>query len=262
MSGLLEAARRGQPLSEIEIIDMHSHIGRAIFSIPKVTAKSIVKAMDRAGVSMTVTTALCPLLPDDLERANDEIIEATASFPGRLLGYYWGYPFDPAPSAVEAEERMSRFVGLKLHNVNGIDYTHQAYQPYLVVADERRMPVLLHTWGQESDFEQVGELSGRFPNVRLLLAHSGATDEEGYVRIANECENVFLELAMSVCPRGLVERLCQKVGARKLIWGSDVSFINQAHQLGKVLGAKIPDTEKELILGGNAREILDRVTRA
>jgi predicted TIM-barrel fold metal-dependent hydrolase len=46
------------------------------------------------------------------------------------------------------------------------------------------------------------------------------------------------------------------VGAERIIWGSDITFLNQAHQLGRVIGADLSEEEKRLILGGNARRIL------
>ena len=262
MRTLLERMREGLPLEGVEIVDMHSHVGRAAFSIPATDAESIVKSMDRLGIDITVTTALCPLRAEDEERANKEVLEASRAYPGRILGYLWAYPKTLPPTEDEVDRRVAAgFVGVKFHNVNGIEYTHEAYEPYLAVADRRRMPVLLHTWGQEDDFKQVRELVKRYPNVSVLLAHSGSCQEDDYVHIAKELENVYLELAVSTSPRGLIERFTQAAGAENLVWGSDVAFINQAQQLGKVVGAKIAEDQKRQILGGNARRILDRVVR-
>ncbi|MBN2307388.1 MAG: amidohydrolase family protein, partial [Candidatus Hydrogenedentes bacterium] len=152
--------------------------------------------------------------------------------------------------------------GLKLHNVNGVPYSSPAYEPAFALANERRMPILFHSWGQEAEFEQFREIARRYPDTALLLAHTGSKEEEEYVRVARDCDNVYLELALSACPRGLVKRLVDNAGAGKVVWGSDVCFINQAQQLGKVLGARIPDDDKERILSGNARRILSRVRDA
>jgi len=46
------------------------------------------------------------------------------------------------------------------------------------------------------------------------------------------------------------------VGPEKVIWGSDCYFFGETHQLGKVVGARILDEEKILILSGNAKRIL------
>jgi predicted TIM-barrel fold metal-dependent hydrolase len=48
----------------------------------------------------------------------------------------------------------------------------------------------------------------------------------------------------------------RELGAERVIYGSDVGGRSFASQLGKVLGADVPDSAKELILGGNLRRLL------
>ena len=260
MTTLLELGRRGEPITGIEVIDMHSHIGRAAFTIPDTTAGGIVEVMARTGVAVTVITAMLPMAEAEYEAANAEVLEAIRAYPGRILGYYRPFPSNPAVSMEEAARRIDEgFVGVKLHNINKFAYTSPAYVPYLAAANARRMPVLCHSWGDGEEFEQFRAIAADYPGVSLLLAHTGSVNEDEYIRIAGECENVYLELALSRAPRGLVARLAERAGVEKIVWGSDVCFINQAHQLGKVLGARISEEEKAAVLGGNARRILDRV---
>jgi uncharacterized protein len=47
-----------------------------------------------------------------------------------------------------------------------------------------------------------------------------------------------------------------------VIYGSDVGGRSFASQLSKVLGARVPDSDKKLILGGNLRRLLAPVLRA
>jgi uncharacterized protein len=263
MTTLLELGRQGKPITGIEVIDMHSHIGRAAFTIPDTTAEGIVEVMARTGVAVTVTTAMLPMSEAEYDAANARVLEATHTHAGRILGYYRPFPASPAVSLEEAGRRIDAgFVGLKLHNVNGFPYTHPSYTPYLEAANARRMPVLFHSWGQEEEFKQFRALSEQYPDLSLLLAHTGSNNVTEYERIGRECGNVYLELALSRTPRGLVARLVENVGADKVVWGSDICFISQAHQLGKVLGARMPEEDRAAVLGGNARRILDRVVAA
>jgi predicted TIM-barrel fold metal-dependent hydrolase len=55
-----------------------------------------------------------------------------------------------------------------------------------------------------------------------------------------------------------VERGVAAIGADKIVWGSDAYCYGLPQQIGKVLGAKISDADKEKILAGNARRILAR----
>ncbi|NIA22257.1 MAG: amidohydrolase family protein [Anaerolineaceae bacterium] len=80
-----------------------------------------------------------------------------------------------------------------------------------------------------------------------------------YCRLACDHQNVHLDLCLSLSPRRLVERLVEGAGIERIVWGSDALFINMAHQIGKVLGARLSDEQKRAILGGNARRILKRI---
>ncbi len=92
------------------------------------------------------------------------------------------------------------------------------------------------------------------------MAHSGAgLNEKGYIELACEHENIYLELAMSGSTPGLVDRLVAGAGAEKIVWGSDTYFINMAQQVGKVLGARLSEEQKRIVLSENAKRILGRV---
>ena len=58
------------------------------------------------------------------------------------------------------------FTGLKLHTSNSFVYTDPVYAEALGVANERRLPVLLHTWGSAADFVAVRELAAKYPTWR------------------------------------------------------------------------------------------------
>ncbi|MCP4643538.1 MAG: amidohydrolase [bacterium] len=257
---LLQRARDGQSLAAIGIIDMHAHMGPDTFAIPETSAASIVAAMDLTGIATTVVGPMLPSVQDECDAANAAVAEAVRAFPGRLLGYLRALPAqDPWPLSKVEQWVDQGFTGIKLHNIVGVPYTHPSYHPFFEVANERRMPVLFHSWGQDQEFREFREIAQAYPNLNLLLAHTAASNEAGYVAIASEFDNVYLELATTAGPRGLVDRLVENPGADRVVWGSDVCFINQAQQLGKVIGARIPDDDKVRILSGNARRILDRV---
>ncbi len=262
MTTLLELGREGRPLTNYDITDMHGHLGRYASSIPEVTAESIVRVMARTGVARTVVAGMLPSTPHETEADNRRVLEAMREYPGRILGYLRVCPAAPKATPSEAEKLLAQgFVGLKLHNHIGVEYTHPAYEPYLAAANARRMPVLLHTWGQKDEFNQVRQLARRYPELSWLMAHAGCSSESQYCDIARSVKNVYLETALSMSPRGLVARLAERAGADKVVWGSDVCFINQAQQLGKILGAHLPEADKEAILSKNAQRILGRVAQ-
>ncbi|MCP4640420.1 MAG: amidohydrolase [bacterium] len=256
---VLERGRRGLPLDHIEVIDMHAHI-RVRFGVQydRTGPEDIVAGMDRAGVDITLVTTSAPVSQVDSQRENRAVLDAMAACPGRILGYLRPWPTREPPTVREAEARLSRYTGLKLYDYRDVTYLYDGYGPYLAAANERCMPVLFHTWGQDVQLDAIRTLAARYPDTSMLAGHSGSANEAAYVQLAHDAPNVYLDLTYSLSPRGLVRRLVDAVGAERVVWGSDVALFSQGQQLGKVLGADIPEADKVKILGGNARRILDR----
>jgi predicted TIM-barrel fold metal-dependent hydrolase len=260
VSDLLRAGRAGERPAGLAIIDMHAHLGVTNFTIPDLSARSIVASMDRLGVAQAVVSHMA-CMSADAERGNRKVRAALEAFPGRLLGYLSVWPFSRQWVGQQGEYWLAQpgFAGIKLHNSTGFPYTHEAYEPLYALANDRRLPVLLHTWGAEEEFAQVRALAERYPEAAFLLAHSGSTNEAAYLEIARDHPHVYLDTTLSMARRGLLERLVEGAGAEKVVWGSDIYFLNQAQQLGKVLGAKLGEEVKGRVLGQNARAILNRV---
>jgi hypothetical protein len=260
MSTLLDRARRGENLADLDIVDMHGHFGHYAMPIADMTPEGLVRVMDRVGVSaLLVSHMQCTAM--HVQLGNDEVLAAMRVCPGRILGYVVIFPSSLEDATAEMQRCADAgFTALKLHNSNGFAYTDPRYAGALSIANERRMPVLLHTWGEERDVVAVRDLAPKYPDAAFLLAHSGAgAAGTGFVALTNEFPNVYLELAYSAGPRGLVEKLVAQAGADRVVWGSDCYFFSMTQQIGKVLGADLSDEDKRKILSGNARRLLARV---
>jgi len=258
MKALLERARRGEPLTDLGVIDMHGHLGRWGFVIPDTSPAALVATMDRAGVGSIVVSAMSCMSGD--AAGNGMVLAAMREHPGRIEGYVTVWPGSAEQVRADVTAAFEAgFVGLKLHDFNGFGYTDAAYEPALALADERRAPVLLHTWGTDEQFLAARALSARHPDISLLLAHSGCKNVDEYAKIARDRPNVFLDTSFSAAPRGLIAELVGAAGADNVVWGSDAIFLCMPQQLGRVLGADIPDGDKLKLIAANARRILDRV---
>jgi predicted TIM-barrel fold metal-dependent hydrolase len=261
MKSLLDRARDGESLADLDIVDLHGHLGTVGFAIPDSSAAALVEVMDAVGVAQIACSTMSAWSPA-AAAGNDEVLAAMRDFPGRILGYVAVWPADAAAVREEVEKRLAQgFTGIKLHNANGFEYDDPAYEPAFAIAHERRLPVLLHTWGEEKTFRAVRPLAEKYPDAALILAHAGAADEAGYAQIARDCPGVWLDPTLSAAPRGLFARFAEAVGADRIVWGSDAIFLSLTQQVGRVLGAKLADEDKQKILSGNARRILGRIRR-
>jgi len=259
MSSLLETGRSGEAISGLEVIDMHGHLGCTGHPTADSSAEGLVATMDRLGIA-TCFVAHMGCLSHRVSKGNDLVMEAVRRWPGRIMGYATVWP----ESAAAAEAEVLRcldggMTGIKLHDSNGFAYDDPAYEPAYRIADERGLPVLFHTWGKPEEFEQIGAKAKACPRASFILAHAGCANEEGFVAAAREAENVWLDLCLSSCPRGAVERLVAALGAGKILWGSDAVFMNVPQQLGKVLGACIAEDDKIRLLSTNAKKVLSRI---
>jgi predicted TIM-barrel fold metal-dependent hydrolase len=105
------------------------------------------------------------------------------------------------------------------------------------------------------------ELAQRHPQVQFICAHTGGDWERG-IRIIRATKNVSAEMAGFDPTSGAVEMAVRELGAERLVYGSDVGGRSFASQLAKVIGADVPDSAKELILGGNLRRLLTPILQA
>jgi len=260
MSALLQAVRRGEPLGIPDVIDVHGHLGSGwSFTVPALGPDGLVATMDRLGVR-TVLCSHVSCMHGDVHMGNRLLAQAMRAHPGRIAGYVVLWPGSREEVAGEVRRRLDEgFTGVKLHDANGFDYTDDAYAPALAVAHERRLPVLLHTWGQARQFGQVRRLAWRYPDAAIILAHAGSRDLPGYVRLAREFANVHLDTCYSLAPRGMVARLVAQAGPDKVLFGSDCTLLSMTQHIGKVAGAEMPEADKVKVLSGNALRLLARI---
>lgn len=265
MNPFLERCRAGLPLKGVDIVDVHGHIGPWGFTIGDLSISVLVRGMDRMGIGTLITSHHRCMRwdPDEMETGNDAVYGAMRDYPGRILGYMSISPLAGAALVRRAAERRVRqgFTGVKLHNGNGFPYDDPGYTPLYEVVNAHRMPVLLHTWGGAEEFKQIRKLAARFPEITFILAHGGSANPTEYCRLVRECARVVMDSSFSRSPRGLLEQLVAEGGVENVVWGSDVYFMSQAQQLGKVIGARLSEAEMRMILGLNAREILARIQR-
>src|ERR1035441_10208538 len=134
--------------------------------------------------------------------------------------------------------------------------------PIVSRAAELKALVLQHTYIKatgnlpgESTPTELAELARRHPDVPIIAAHTGADWEVG-IRAIRDCKNVCAELCGSDPTAGFTEMAVRELGAERVLYGSDAGGRSFASQLGKVLGADIPESAKRLILGENCKRLL------
>src|SRR4029077_19277894 len=137
------------------------------------------------------------------------------------------------------------------------------YQPLWDYANQTGAVVLVHTWDSDPNCGPLlfPPLARAYPNARILLGHSGVT-WRGYlqsIEAAGSAPNLYLELCGSQNHRLILEKCVDRIGAERILFGSDLPFLEASMTLARVLTSAIPDAAKELILRHNFLQLTERV---
>jgi hypothetical protein len=233
----------------------------------------VVRCMDRLGIERIIlsqgySSSLHPSIAE-LREENDRVMRAVRRFPDRAFGSVYLSPSYRDFSLQEFDRcvRDGPMIG-----VGELEVDTRCNAPELDPIVERavamKAPILQHTWlkitgnepGESSPYDLV-ELAARHPDANFICAHSGGDWERG-IRILREARNICAEVAGFDPTSGVVEMAVRELGAERVVYGSDIGGRSFASQLSKVMGADIPESAKELILGGNLRRLFKPILQA
>lgn len=257
---IAEKVRKGLPLDDILIIDCHCHIGAwHNFRIPGNTAEGMLITMDALGIDTAFITGLASIGPDFVF-GNDMVIEAVKKHPGRFIGYVTVNPHYTREMAQELERcfQVPGIRGIKTHpGMHACTVEDVRYRPAFEFADRVHCPVLIHTWGS-GDLLAIGRLADKYPGAVFIMGHAGGEPKymETAAEVAGRCRNVYVDLAISRVYEGNVEWFVEKLGSGKILYGSDMPFLDPRPAIGRVALAGITQEQKLEILGLNMRRVL------
>lgn len=254
------------------IWDLHCHLGSFHGRTPEEKMTEMVRYADRMGIDRLCVYMGYPLdndpSPEALRAQNDQVIQGLSHWHHRAFGFVYLNPHHVDFSLRELDRcvRDGMMVGVKLW------VAQRASAPELDAIVERaaalRAVIFQHTWFKvngnlpgESTPLDVAELARRHPTVPIICGHTGGDWERG-IRAVRELKNVSLDLAGSDPTAGYVEMAVREVGPERVIYGSDVGGRSFGSQLGKVMGANIPEEARRLILGENLRRMMTPILKA
>ncbi len=242
------------------ITDMHAHLGpfRGIY-FPDPSPEGMIHSMDRCGVRTVVTSGHFAL--DDSERGNEEVAEAVRNYPDRFKGYFVINPNDPELVERQLAELPGRreFIGIKLHpTMHNYPLSGERYDPVYRFAQEHRMPILAHTWGDNGPCGagQVRTVAEKHPDLVFLMGHACYGSWEKACAIAIDFQNYYLELTAAYAAAGSIEYMVEKAGSHKVIYGTDHPWFDPHYAIGCVLYAHITDEDRHNIFHRNADKLL------
>lgn len=267
----LAADAAGPAAASRGIWDGHVHLagvkGTAVERIDQLLAIADRVGIERLVIFMGLNWSYDPS-PADMRQQNDEVMQAVAHAPRRVLGFVYLNPKHVEESLAEMDRciRHGPLVGVKLWVA--MHCNRPELDPIVRRAVELKVPVLQHTFFRlggnlvdESSPTDVAELAARHPDARFICAHTGADWEQG-IRAIRAPRNVFAESSGFDPTAGQVEMAVRELGAARVIFGSDAGGRSFASQLAKVESADLSEADKRMILGGNLRGLLADILAA
>lgn len=251
------------------LVDTHVHTGHpGIFFSPEVDAPALIRRMDQFHIQFALNLGSIRTLRGNTI-AEMEIAQAEFEESGGRL-FYCGF-FDPRRGSEEMAilkkvSSWSGFRGIKIHpSFNRVSANDERYENVWKFAADHELPIVTHSWS-ESSYNPVQVLSTpakferfvvKYPQVRLVLAHSGGRGEGRgeAIRMIKEYGNVYMDFAGDIYCYRYFETLQEKKLLDKVLYGTDYPWMDLRSHLSRVYLADIPTTSKRAVLRDNALKV-------
>ncbi len=235
------------------VIDIYGHLG----TWPWLNADpdALLRAMQRARIDMTIVSSRLAVTSNFVE-GNFKLKAGIDGVP-QLLGYVVVNPAYVEQSITEMRRYLNapNFVGAKLHPDASGQPLDSAATLELVNAYRRySKPLVVHVRGS-AQVRALATLAAAAPNLKIVVAHAGGTAFAECLALATRQLNLLLEPFTGGSERGKIEEAVEKIGAHRLLFGTDYPTLNPGVALGMLADAGISDSDRSLILGGNAAKL-------
>jgi len=277
------------------IIDFHTHIlppqvkenrddfvrrdacFAEFYSSPKAkiaTAEELIASMDQAEIDTSVILNTGWMSQELCAQVNDYILEAAAHYPDRLVAFCAIQPKAGEAAIVELERCArggARGIGELRPDIQGFDLgDKELMEPFAEVARRYHLLFLIHA------SEPVGHLYpgkgtitpdtlyrfiSNFSELYVICAHwgGGLPFYALMPEVASALANTFFDTAATPFlyqPR-IFEHIADIAGADKILFGSDYPLMSPRRVMAQIESVGLSPEVKAMILGGNARRLLE-----
>jgi predicted TIM-barrel fold metal-dependent hydrolase len=260
------------------ILDFHAHAfpdGLAAKAIEALEAGSGCKAetdgtlagllarMDASGVDQAVVANIATKPP----QAQPILDWCRQIATERIIPFASVYPFSPTVTEEVEAVAQAGIRGIKIHPMyQQFKADDPAVFPLYEAARVAGLVVLAHA-GYDIAFGSLDNASPtRFaraldsvPGLKLVLAHLGgwnAFDEFADTLMGRDCLYIDTAFCLNYCSPACLNRILRGHSPEQILLGTDSPWGRMSEQIDYVRNFPISDSDKEKILSGNARKLL------
>lgn len=240
------------------IIDFHTHVDEAVAFGWIDPPEKLVPLLDDAGIDKAVCMTYVDL-GADMEPL-EYLADAISRFPDRLIGFLRVNP-NERQMAVEAVRRSVNefgFRGVKLHPTTTLAHpADEATVSLMRLCGELGLPVLFHCGDDPYTTPQAIALgAAEAPDTAVVLGHMGGYfHADDAIAMAERYDNLILETSAIPHPAKIREGI-RRVGAKRVVFGSDGPGCNPALEVEKVRGLGLSPEDEAMVLGGTAQRLM------
>lgn len=244
----------------MNICDCHAHIGEFFDQINgkhvSYSSAGLARCMGDASVDVAIVSNISAI--GDPVGANLELAAWAEAYP-QLVPLAWVTPGVTDVSEVRRLFGMG-FRGMKLHpTAGGYQADSAGVDSYLRICGEEGKPALFHCAADKySAPELYRSVAERNPDVQIILAHMNLFGPaEAAIGVAEAYPNVCLDTSWA--RPGDVENAISRIGAERVLWGTDAPLGGDRHydrdRVRAALKSRLGKEELEAVMWGNAERL-------
>jgi len=253
----MPAPTGGQDVSALRFFDCNARIGRSSAPRPEhlLDPSGLLAEMDRAGLERALVYHTWSVEWD--AKAGNDALHKEIAAEDRLYPCFAALPSAtqelPPPREFAQQVRTLRGAVRLFPTQHQFALSEVSCGHLLDALSFERVPVLIDI-GQ-TNWREVGEILARHPALNLIVLNTYYRIDRFLYPLLARFGNLYLESGSYGVHRG-IEALCQRFGAERLVFGTDLPVHEVGGPMALVTYAPLPDADKQLIAGGNLCRLL------
>ena len=247
------------------IIDAHAHLSNTDYG----NTESYIKMMKDAGIDQGVavpgamldvrkmTDYITGKAKPDNPIPDNQYIEKAIKGNKNIKGFICINPHDIDVDQQLEKGRELGFLGLKLSPLSHqFSFASKGIQSLASLCGDYGFPVYSHVvYSPGASTTKFVQLAKRFPQTNFIVGHMGfgPADQEA-VEAAKTLPNFYLETSTGNYLH--IQETIKKIGASKVIFGSEYPLSHPAIELEKILKLQLTGREREQVLSENIKHLL------
>lgn len=241
---------------DFQIIDANTLFGFHPIHKLDMSIERLLKDMERYKIAASITLSTIGLFCDYIE--GNKVTKETAASNGRLIpagtinpqGYFGT---DEHMRAIVSQGfRIFRFFPME----QGWQIDSAAFKMVLKQLAPFKVAVMVDA-GKPGEPTALARVADNYPAAVIMCSICAESIAEA-LAVMMDMPNVMIETHELHVP-GALKVITKKVGAERIIFGSGAPRRSTASSLNSILNSELSDAEKQLVLGGNIKRILEAV---